>query len=382
MALKPVTVSQLNQYIARVISMDPILGITVVKGEISYIKYHGTGNLYFTISDSQSRLSCFMYYEAAKDLDFVLEEGDSVILRGNIRVYEKNGTYSLNVKEVEKKGMGDLAKEFLFTKTKLEKEGLFDTSHKKMLPKFPKNIGIITSETGAAVRDIVKIISTRYTLTNITIFPAKVQGDMAAAELTRAVDFCSENYSNFLDLLIIGRGGGAPEDLACFNNEELARAIYRCKIPIISAVGHEIDFSISDFVADKRAETPTAAAQMAVPDMQDLQLEMNNLLSSMGEALAGRTEYSRLKCEKELDYMKNAIMNRIKDCEHRILQQKTLLQENNPMTVLDKGYSYISDDNGKNLSSVSKIDFEETYTVSMRDGKAFCRFIDREGSGD
>ena len=376
MALKPVTVSQLNQYIGRIMTMDPILGSVVVKGEVSYVKYHGNGNIYFSISDSKARLNCTIFSELAEDVD--IEEGDSLVVKGSVRIYSGNGTYSLHVREIEKEGMGDLAKEFAKTMKKLKEEGIFAEEHKKPLPFFPARIGVITSETGAAVRDIVKIIRSRNSVTDVTIFPARVQGHSAAQDLIKAVDYCNQQFSDQLDLLIIGRGGGAPEDLVCFNDEELARAIYRCEIPIISAVGHEIDFSISDFAADARAETPTAAAQMAVPDLDDIKMQMARMLESMDKTLNSKKEYGILQCKGQLEAMKNAMRTRLSDCQHLLDQQRTLLQENNPMTILDRGYSHLSSTEGETIWSVQQIDLDHSYRLRLKDGTATCRFTEKE----
>ena len=280
MALKPVSVTQLNEYISRVLTTDPLLGNIRVTGEITNLKYHSTGHVYFSIADENSKINCFFPASYVKNLRIELYDGLKVIINGYINVYKKGGTYTLFVRSIESCGEGDLAAAFELLKKKLDAEGLFAQEHKKPIPAFPRKIGIVTSETGAALQDILKIIKGRTSLVDIAIFPVLVQGPDAAADIASALDRINETFHD-IDTLIVGRGGGSAEDLWPFNEECVARAIYRSRIPVISAVGHEIDFTISDFVVDRRAETPTAAAEMAVPDTNELrsrmQMHKNNL---------------------------------------------------------------------------------------------------------
>ena len=269
MALKPITVTQLNHYISRVLTTDPLLGNLTVTGEISNLKYHSSGHLYFSISDENSKINCFFPAQYARGLHYELGDGLAVIIHGYLNVYKKGGTYTLFVRSIEIAGEGNLAMAFQMLKEKLDAEGLFDPAHKKPIPRFPRRIGIVTSNTGAAVRDIIKIIESRTSLTDMIVFPVLVQGSEAAADIAATIDMINRDFDN-IDTLIVGRGGGSMEDLWAFNEEIVARAIYRSRIPVISAVGHEIDFTIADFVADRRAETPTAAAEMAVPDIREL----------------------------------------------------------------------------------------------------------------
>ena len=265
MAVKPVKVSQLNGYIKRVLQSDPLLGNVSVIGEISNLKYHGSGHVYFTLKDEASKISCFLPYEYRKDLRYELSDGMEIIATGYIYLYERGGTYSLNVREIAVEGVGNLMAAFERLKDKLSKEGLFDENYKKPIPFFPRKIAVITSETGAAVRDIIKIIRSRNNIVDVLVYPCLVQGPGAAAEIADAIEAVNRLFPE-TDTIIVGRGGGSLEELWAFNEEIVARSIFASRIPVISAVGHETDFTIADFVADKRAETPTAAAQMAAPD--------------------------------------------------------------------------------------------------------------------
>lgn len=260
MALRPVTVSQLNEYISRVLSTDPLLGNISVTGEISNLKFHGSGHIYFSLIDGNSKVNCFLPSSYAENLSYAPGDGLEVTVQGYINVYKKGGTYTLFVKNIEVSGEGNLSMAFDILKKKLDKEGIFDKEHKKPIPKFPKKLGVVTSETGAAVRDIIKIIKSRTRLTDVTVFPVLVQGQKAAADIAGTLDMINEKFPD-IDVLIVGRGGGSSEDLWAFNEEMLARAVYRSEIPIISAVGHEIDITICDFAADMRAETPTGSGR-------------------------------------------------------------------------------------------------------------------------
>ena len=231
MAIKPVTVSQLNEYISRVLGTDPLLSFVTVRGEIEGIKYHASGHVYFSIADEASRINCFLPREKAAGLKTLLENGDSVVITGGVSVYKKTGSYSIYVREIEPEGAGAAATAFDELKAKLEKEGLFSRAHKKNLPEFPHKIGLVTSDTGAALRDMLSILDSRNRLVDIVLFPVLVQGDSAAADITRTINYIDENVDD-IDVLIVGRGGGAPGDLACFNDEALARAIYKCPMKL------------------------------------------------------------------------------------------------------------------------------------------------------
>mgnify|MGYP001019529801 FL=1 len=376
MAIKPVSVSMLNEYIGKLISTDPLLCNVVVKGEITSIKYHGTGHVYFSISDNKSKINCFLAKQRAMNLTEMLSDGDEVTLTGSVSVYQKGGYYSLNVTGIEIEGEGALAAEFVKIKARLEKEGLFDSKHKKKLPEFPKHIGVVTSETGAAVKDILAIIQARTKLTNVSIFPVSVQGDRASSEISHMIDFLSDTRSEDIDLLIVGRGGGSPEDLMVFNSEELARSIYACNIPVISAVGHEIDFTISDFVADVRAETPTAAAELAVPDMNLLYEKINKLHEDISLNLSNRLMYDDIRIKNIYDSISHILTNKIQSYENTLNRLALLLSENNPRAILERGYSILSDEKGMPIANVSKLKIKASYKLNLSDGSANCKIYD------
>ena len=375
MALKPVSVTQLNEYISRVLTTDPLLGNIRVTGEITNLKYHSTGHVYFSIKDETSKVNCFFPASYVKTSKVKLEDGMKIIINGYINVYKKGGTYTLFIRSVEDCGAGELASAFEILKQKLDAEGLFAPEKKKPIPKFPKKIGIVTSETGAALQDILKIIKGRTNLVDIVIFPVLVQGAGAAADIAGMLDVISENFDD-IDTLIVGRGGGAAEDLQAFNEEIVARAIYRCKIPVISAVGHEIDFTIADFVADRRAETPTAAAEMAVPDMAELrnrvEIFKNNLVSEMN----GKIKLDELTASNYLMSMQNALRNIMASAEHRLEKYSLILEENNPTNILGKGYSLMQDMDGGVISSVSAVKAGGEYMVRLKDGTVKVSAID------
>lgn len=371
MALKPVTVSQLNEYISRVIGTDPLLGAVVVKGEISNLKYHSTGHVYFSVIDAASKLNCFLHREYAMKLPWMLEDGMEVILTGGVSVFKKNGTYSLYVRNIELSGAGSLAVAFEQMKAKLSREGLFDPSHKKPIPPYPDKIGVITSRTGAAVRDILKIIQSRNDTVDVILFPVAVQGDGAGAEIAAMIDYVNGHYDD-IDTLIVGRGGGSADDLWAFNEEAVARSIYRSRIPVISAVGHEIDFTISDLVADMRAETPTAAAQMAVPDSSELSRQLSDMAGQLRLQLSNKLMYYQLVAEREAESMKRQLSARIDQFASVIERHRLILEENNPSKVLESGYAVLSGADGRVITEASALTVGESYDLTLRDGHAVC----------
>lgn len=350
MAIKPVTVSQLNDYIARVLETDPLLPMVTVTGEIEGLKYHASGHVYFSIADSYSRISCFLPREKAAELTFMPENGDEVIITGGVRVYKKTGSYSLYVRNMEVKGAGANSAAFEALKAKLEKEGLFSKVHKKEIPAFPHRIGLVTSDTGAALKDMLSILDSRNRLVDLVLFPVLVQGEGAAADIANTIDYIDKNIDD-IDVLIVGRGGGAPGDLAVFNDEGIARAIYRCRIPVISAIGHEIDFTIADFVADVRAETPTAAAQMAAPDTGEIMSRMSGLLSEMRNHLSNKLMYETLRLDNVKGETAAAVRKRLHDGAADLEACATILRENNPNKILESGYTVVRRDGAAVASS-------------------------------
>ena len=372
MALKPITVSQLNDYISRVLMTDPLLGNLTVTGEISNLKYHSSGHLYFSISDENSKINCFFPAQYARGLHYELGDGLAVIIHGYLNVYKKGGTYTLFVRSIEIAGEGNLAMAFQMLKEKLDAEGLFDPAHKKPIPRFPRRIGIVTSNTGAAVRDIIKIIESRTSLTDMIVFPVLVQGSEAAADIAATIDMINRDFDD-IDTLIVGRGGGSMEDLWAFNEEIVARAIYRSRIPVISAVGHEIDFTIADFVADRRAETPTAAAEMAVPDIRELMQRAESWQNSLMADLKKKVSYADLRAEKLFAEMRHVLQGRVNAYRHELESCRLLLDENHPYRVLRKGYAVLEDAAGRNLASISDLRDGQSYRLKLKDGSATFR---------
>ncbi len=380
MALKPVTVTQLNEYISRVIGTDPLLSNISVAGEISNLKFHSSGHVYFSMIDQNSKVNCFLPASYFRNLAYTIGDGLNVTVRGYINVYKKGGAYTLFVKELEVSGEGDLSVAFDLLKRKLQEEGLFDTSHKKAIPAFPKKIGILTSKTGAAVRDMIKIIQSRTRMTDVIVFPVPVQGKGAAGKIAYMLDYVNDNFYD-IDTIILGRGGGSTEDLWPFNEEVLARAIYRSRIPVISAVGHEIDFSISDFVADLRAETPTAAAEKAVPDDRQLMKALDADKAALLTSLKNRAAYFDMACENRMMDIRSALTRRIERYENIIRQALIALEENNPSKVMTKGYTVIEDLSGKIITSSSEISDGFRYRIYFKDGTIEATVSDLKEGG-
>ncbi len=397
MAAKPIKVSQLNSYIRRILQADPLLGSISVTGEISNLKYHGSGHVYFSLKDESSRINCFLASDNARHIRYELSEGMEIIVSGYIYLYERGGSYSINVTDIEAAGAGALSTAFENLKNKLLEEGLFDEAHKKPLPAFPENIAVVTSDTGAAVRDIVKIIKARNSAVNVYICPVLVQGSNAAADISSMIDELNETMPQ-LDLIITGRGGGSAEELWAFNEETVARSIYNSGIPVISAVGHETDFTIADFVADRRAETPTAAAVMAVPDTAQLMTYCRDTADMLDAGIDG---YIRMK-QMQLETMDKASLtlqaenilqlyslkldgfyteitgsadNVISDNMNRIGSLRETVENLNPHRIMAMGYFAVSDKNGRLLSSVSELDSDDKITITAGDGSADARII-------
>ena len=294
MTYNPISVTDLNKYIKDKIAGDEMLNNVLVKGEISNFKAHTTGHMYFSVKDEASKINAIMFASSARKLNFVPADGMKVLLVGRISVYEATGNYQIYVEQMMEDGIGNLYVAFEKLKKQLASEGLFAPEHKKKIPKIPERVGIVTAATGAAIKDILSTIKRRYPICETILFPSLVQGDAAAEDIVRNIKL-AQTYD--LDVLIIGRGGGSIEDLWPFNEEIVARAIYECPIPTISAVGHEIDYTIADFVADLRAPTPTGAAEIAVPNMVDLQKLLAQFRIRLNEGIYKKVNYQRLYLE-------------------------------------------------------------------------------------
>ena len=369
MPLKPISVSQLNEYISRVLVTDPLLGNVTVKGETSGVKYHQSGHVYFSLVDARARVNCFLNRELAADLRFRVADGMEVTIVGSVSVYQKGGSYSLYVRSLETEGAGSLQLAFEEMKQKLSAEGLFDPAKKKPLPFFPDHIGIVTSETGAAIRDMMKNIKPRNNHVSVTVFPVLVQGDAAAGQIARAIRTANEKFP-YLDVLIVGRGGGSPEDLWAFNEEVVARAIYGSEIPVISAVGHEIDFTISDMAADVRAETPTKAAVIAVPDLDQLEEELEKRRSLIERQLDNGVMFQELRIDNLIRSMRSALENRIDRRQKDVEKLRIQLELNDPRKILENGYSILEDEAGRVMTDAGELLTGGVYRVRLARGSA------------
>ena len=383
------TVAELNDYMKSLIEGDYVLGNIYVKGEISNFTNHKTGHFYFTVKDDKSVLKAVMFGGSAK-LKFMPENGMKVILHGRISLFVRDGQYQIYCDDIEPDGVGSLYIAYEQLKAKLESEGLFDMRNKKPIPKVPLTIGIITSPTGAAIRDMINIITRRFTMAKIILFPALVQGANAPGQLASGIKYF--NATKSVDVIIIGRGGGSIEDLWAFNDENLARIVFASKIPVISAVGHETDFTICDFVADLRAPTPSAAAELAVPDTLELKKQLLNVEKKMELLFSGKIENyrARIKNYENANVLKNP-MNIIDDKRMNILHTEKNLISNiqlilsgkksqfvmhssklealNPLSVLTRGYSVVYKDNDKNIvKKLDDIDIDSEISVKLSDG--------------
>lgn len=388
------SVSQLNRYIKMNFDADENLANIFISGEISnFTNHYRTGHLYFTLKDDSAAVRAVMFNSSAKRLKFMPEDGMKVIARGRVSVYEASGQYQLYVDDMQPDGVGALNLAYEQLKEKLQKEGLFSELHKKPLPPYPEKVGVITSPTGAAVRDIINVLGRRFPYAEIVFCPVLVQGDGAHLQLTDAVNLF--NSERAADVIIIGRGGGSIEDLWEFNDEGLARAVYNSEIPVISAVGHETDFTICDFVADMRAPTPSAAAELAVPDANELQYALsalkNRMFLNVSSGIADRrsrleylTSKGTLKSPDEMlsnrsqrldtafSKMLSSYENRIGGKKVEFISAATALSKLDPMSVLMRGFAFVSDKNGKNVYSSQALAKGDKINVRFHDGSAVC----------
>ena len=373
--MKPVTVSQVNEYIAKKLRDDLNLRGLAVEGEISGLSRSGQ-HYYLTLKDAESQIRCAIWGSNAAKIDMSLvENGQKIVAVCDISPYAKGGTYSLSIRYVEAAGEGDLAAEFRRVREKLEKEGLFDRKYKKPIPAFPYRVGVVTSATGAAIEDIRKIITAKNDFTDIIIFPTLVQGIGAVNSICTNIRLANELSSSgtHIDTLIVGRGGGSPEDLAAFNDEEVARAIFASDIPVISAVGHEIDFSISDFVADARAETPTAAADMAVMDTHKLREDIENSKKLMIMSAAQKITAERRLLDNLSSLLTAGLKARISESRNAVERAVLILKENEPRNIFAKGYAAVIGDDGAVIPKASLIDDGNEYEIKMQDGSFRAR---------
>ncbi len=383
------SVTQLNEYARSLLERDPLLHSLTVRGEVSGFKHHSSGHLYFSLKDDGALVRCVMFRQSAQSLRFDLRDGASVLVAGSVSLYPKDGQYQLYARSVEEAGEGVLFQRFLLLKTRLEAQGLFDAAHKKPIPFLPKCVGVVTSPTGAALHDIVHIVRRRYPSMNLLLYPAKVQGEGAAEEIAHAIE--EMNRIALADVLIVGRGGGSLEDLWAFNEEIVARAIYGSVLPVVSAVGHETDFSIADFVADLRAPTPSAAAELCVPEREKLQSRIDELsaairsaprkrIESLRAALTAQKQSSgfavprnfarmlRQTVEARTTALLNASRAAVVSAYGRLEQLTARMEALSPMEVLNRGYALVKSREGGYLTSADALYKQERARVVLRDG--------------
>jgi|CZCB01.1.fsa_nt_gi exodeoxyribonuclease VII large subunit len=389
------TVQQLNDYVRTLLSRDPLLQKLHVRGEISNFKVHTSGHMYFSLKDRQDRIQCVMFKQNAQNLKFLPKDGMEVIVTGRVSIYTRDGLYQLYVDDMEQSGLGALHLAFEELKKKLREEGLFDDTHKKPLPLLPQKIAVITSHAGAAVRDIIRVIHNRNSHVDILIVPVAVQGEGAARQIARAIDYVNTRAD--IDLIITGRGGGSIEELWAFNEEIVARAIYNSSIPVITAIGHETDFTIADFVADVRAATPSNAAELAVPEASYMQSFIDSLKNYLLNAIMEninekqhrlniiRNHYAfQSPCvlvEQQSQYF-DQLSQRFYSAFQHIIQQKSdrlskaisNLETLSPLKVLSRGYVIVTPEGDTEpISSIEAISLGQQLDLLFIDGQAVCK---------
>lgn len=394
------TVSELNNFIKSMFDNNRLLSSVYVKGEISNFVSHRSGHFYFSLKDPEGQIKAVMFRSSAMKVKFVPENGMKVTVFGSISVFPRDGVYQMYVTSIQPDGIGALYLAYEQLKAKLDSEGLFSDEFKKPLPRFPHKIGVITSPTGAAVRDIINVIGRRYPLATVYVYPALVQGDGAAKSLIDAIDYFDK--SNLVDTVIIGRGGGSIEDLWEFNNEELARRIFACSVPVISAVGHETDFTICDFVSDMRAPTPSAAAELAVPDIRELAVAVDILSERSDRALIRASERARERLDRLRDSRAlrdfttvlgsksdrlfelfkaatSAYQKEISDRKLSFVSNVAKIEALSPLSVISRGYS-VAQKNNKTISSIFEVDTGDIITVRLSDGSIKAEVKDKSSS--
>ena len=394
------TVSQINQYLKNMLDRDELLSAVFVRGEISNYKHHQSGHHYFSLKDAGGSIHCVMFQNNAVRLKFQLQNGMSIVAFGHISVYPRDGQYQLYCQELISDGVGDLHVAFEQLKDKLFREGIFDEGHKKRLPRFPRKIALVTSPTGAALRDMLRILNARYPVTQVVLLPVRVQGDGAAEEIAGAIDLA--NALKIADLIITGRGGGSMEDLWAFNEECVARAIYRSQIPVISAVGHEPDVTISDFAADYRAATPSNAAERAVPDQRELVVLLHQMEQRMVKQVSSRISQARRELERlqssrvltdpraslenhrilldqQTDRMNRAMALLLERSRGRLSRCAAGLNAMSPLAVLGRGYAIVRKENGEVVRSQTQTEVGDGVAVCLADGMLHCR-VEKKGS--
>ena len=383
------TVTQVNSYIKNMFAQDYMLRSITVSGEVSNVKYHSSGHIYFTMKDKGGAISCVMFASYTKGLDFCLTEGTAVETTGSVTVYERDGKYQLYATAVKRAGAGALFEKFEALKKELSEMGMFDASYKQPIPKYAKRIGIVTASTGAAIRDITQIAQRRNPYVQLYLYPALVQGDGAKESIVNGIHYL-ENFG--VDVIIVGRGGGSIEDLWAFNERCVAEAIFNCRIPIVSAVGHETDTTIADFVADLRAPTPSAAAELTVFSYEEFAENLELLRSSLdhymrlkiasgrqkvqflrtkveGASPEGRIREKKLIAQGLKQKLENVMDARLNSAKHRVLLDIERLKGLNPAEKLDKGYAFLEGPSGKIIRSVNAVKAGDELSLHLKDGR-------------
>ena len=396
MQYNPITVTDLNKYIKGRIDNDEMLNNVLVKGEISNFKNHYTGHMYFTLKDENSLIKCVMFKTYTTHLSFMPKDGMNVIVLGGVSVFERDGVYQIYAKAMKEDGLGNLYVAYEELKNKLSNEGLFDEKYKKPIPFMPKTIGVLTSNTGAVIRDIINVSTRRNPNVNIRLYPVPVQGSGAGEKIAEGIEFMNKN--KLADVLIIGRGGGSIEDLWPFNEEVVARAIFNSKIPIISAVGHETDFTIADFVADLRAPTPSAAAELAVANIDDVRENLRAYNNRYKVSLKKKIELMKMSYEKcmtrqafknptqkineqymlidmKVKSLQNSILLKIKEDKTKFVKEVAKLDALSPLKTLTRGYSIISKQDGRIAKEVKDLSQGEKVSIRLSDGKVDAQVL-------
>lgn len=399
MAQNVLSITQLNEYIRGRMDADPLLTQVAVRGEISNYKLYPSGHHYFTLKDEGSALKCVMFKGNALRLRFRPENGMKIIAMGKVSVYPRDGAYQLYCTALTMDGVGDLYAAFEQLKKKLAAQGLFDPAHKKPIPKYPGTIGIVTSSAGAAVHDMLRILRKRYPLSKVRLLPVRVQGTEAPGEIAAAIGYA--NHYHLADLLIVGRGGGSIEDLWAFNDEQVAYAIYHSEIPIISAVGHEPDVTISDYVADLRAATPSNAAELAVPDQDALRQNLDAMSNAMASGLSRQIKAARQHLNilassqalqsptgyldqrhQSVELLKNRLVSaqdrNITKAKQRYIAGVSKLEAMSPLKVLTRGYSMAQNERGEVVRSVSQVTLGERIRIRLSDGSLSATVMKKE----
>lgn len=387
---RAVTVSQINRYIANLFKQDYTLSGIQVKGEISGCKYHYSGHIYFTLKDAGAAISCVMFSSQRKGLDFTLEDGQSVIVTGQISVFERDGRYQLYARSIAQDGVGRLYEEYEKLKKRLLAEGLFDEQRKKPIPRYASKIGVVTAETGAVIQDICNVTYRRNPYVQLYLYPAKVQGEGAAQTVIEVIHYFEQTD---VDTIIIGRGGGSVEDLWCFNDEMLARVIADCTKPIISAVGHETDTTISDYAADLRAPTPSAAAELAVYSWREMEIGLREYRNDLRQAMHQILKVRKLELQKYMvllqhvspedilrqkrlvladsqERLQRLMEKRLTDAKHRLALYAEEMKGLSPLQKLQSGYTYTADEAGNHIDSVQSLEKGQHLTLTFADGQA------------